>query len=156
MVENARRRISDQGRFDDGVARLYRAVEMWHQWRLLKNHAVDTGEVKWDALGKEVQERFLQVTGIDFLPEDLWVRLLPRQIGLDQARKLDHILSGEALEDDSKFKNLLRERNQSILAHGLVPISEKAASGFLDRIDQVLAVQEMVRIGAEHASLREI
>jgi hypothetical protein len=33
MVENARRRITDQGRYDDGVARLYRAVEMWHQWR---------------------------------------------------------------------------------------------------------------------------
>jgi len=30
MLENARRRIADQGRYDDGVARLYRCVEMWH------------------------------------------------------------------------------------------------------------------------------
>lgn len=156
MVENARRRILDQGRFDDGVARLYRAIEMWHQWRLLKNYSVDTSQVKWDELGKDMQKRFLQVTGMDFLPEALWVKLLPRQIGLDQARKLDHMLSGEDLDDDPNFKNLLRERNQSILAHGLRPISEKAASGFLDRIDQVIAVQETVRIGAEHASLREI
>jgi len=35
MVENARRRIVDQERYDDGIARLYRSVEMWHQWRLL-------------------------------------------------------------------------------------------------------------------------
>jgi CRISPR-associated protein (Cas_Cas02710) len=34
MLENARRRIADQGRYDDGVARLYRCIEMWHQWRL--------------------------------------------------------------------------------------------------------------------------
>ncbi len=31
MVENARRRIEDQGRYDDGVARLYRSVEMWRR-----------------------------------------------------------------------------------------------------------------------------
>lgn len=30
MVENARRRIVDQKRYDDGVARLYRSMEMWH------------------------------------------------------------------------------------------------------------------------------
>ena len=34
MLENARRRITDQGRYGDGVARLYRCVEMWHQFAL--------------------------------------------------------------------------------------------------------------------------
>jgi CRISPR-associated protein (TIGR02710 family) len=48
MLENARRRIADQGRYDDGVARLYRAVEMWHQWRLLEHHSISTKGVRWE------------------------------------------------------------------------------------------------------------
>src|SRR5829696_1303592 len=46
MLENARRRIVDQGRYDDGVARLYRCVEMYHQWRL-QSRGVSTGKVDW-------------------------------------------------------------------------------------------------------------
>jgi hypothetical protein len=45
MLENARRRISDQGRYDDGVARLYRTVEKRHQWRLQDLHSVSTKRV---------------------------------------------------------------------------------------------------------------
>jgi CRISPR-associated protein (Cas_Cas02710) len=46
MLENARRRIVDQGRYDDGVARLYRTIEMWYQWRLQK-HSVSAEKVNW-------------------------------------------------------------------------------------------------------------
>jgi len=55
MVENARRRIADQGRYDDGGARLYRAVEMWHQWRLLKRHSISTTGVRWKEISEEAR-----------------------------------------------------------------------------------------------------
>lgn len=60
MVENTRRRITDQGRYDDGVARLYRAVEMWHQWRLLKRHSVTTKDVAWDKINERHRKSFLE------------------------------------------------------------------------------------------------
>ena len=61
MVENARRRIVDQGRYDDGVARLYRSVEMWHQWRLMSLYSLETERVKWERVDKDVQKRFSEL-----------------------------------------------------------------------------------------------
>jgi len=49
MLENARRRIADQGRYDDGIARLYRCVELWHQWRW-GERSISTERVDWEKL----------------------------------------------------------------------------------------------------------
>jgi CRISPR-associated protein (TIGR02710 family) len=92
MVENARRRITDQGRYDDGVARLYRAVEMWHQWRLLARHSVSTKEVAWDRVDEQHRASFLKATKLTELPDVL---------DLSRARTLDGILGGEIWEDDN-------------------------------------------------------
>src|SRR5215211_7106917 len=68
MVENARRRIVDQGRYDDGVARLYRSVEMWHQWRLMSHYSIETKLVKWERVDGSVQVRFLELVQTKELP----------------------------------------------------------------------------------------
>jgi CRISPR-associated protein (TIGR02710 family) len=146
MVENARRRIADQGRHDDGVARLYRAVEMWHQWRLLAQHSVSTKEVAWEKIDRSHQERFLEVTNLTQLPEAL---------DLTRARSLDRILSGTMEEDDNVLRDLLRQRNSSILAHGLEPIGEASAIRFLEYVNTMVDQPE-IRAAAEHARLREL
>jgi len=143
MLENARRRIVDQGRYDDGVARLYRAIEMWHQWRLRK-HSVSTDRVNWEKLDGKVQERFLEEAGLSELPEVL---------GLHHARLLDRILNGEVAEDDAVLRDLLQKRNRSILAHGLEPIGGGSALRFLEYVDAMMDVPE-ARVGGEHATLR--
>ncbi len=146
MVENARRRIVDQRRYDDGVARLYRAVEMWHQWRLLKRHSVSTKGVRWQDVAEDARSKFLKVTRLAQLPEDL---------DLTRARALDRILNGEAMEDDNLFRDLLQKRNNSILAHGLKPVGEGPANKFLEYVDAMIAKPE-VRASAEHLRLREL
>ena len=146
MVENARRRIADQRRYDDGVARLYRAVEMWHQWRLLKRHSVSTKGVRWQEIPEETWARFLQTSGLTQLPEDL---------DLTRARALDQILSGEAMEDDNVFRDLLQKRNNSILAHGLKPVGEGPAKKFLEYVDAMVDRAD-VRASAGHSRLREL
>lgn len=146
MVENARRRIVDQGRYDDGVARLYRAVEMWHQWRLQKRHKIPTKQVPWKQVDEQTQHAFLEATGLAELPVEL---------DLTRARALDRILGGEATEDDDLFRDLLQKRNNSILAHGLEPIAGGAARKFLDYVDGVVD-RPQVRTSAEHARLREL
>ncbi|MGH3088384.1 MAG: TIGR02710 family CRISPR-associated CARF protein, partial [Rubrobacteraceae bacterium] len=110
MVENARRRIEDQGRHDDGVARLYRAVEMFHQWRLLEHHSISAKKVEWEKVDGDLKKRFLEAANLEALPEYL---------DLTRARCLDHILGGESQTDDNVLRDLLRQRNNSILAHGL-------------------------------------
>jgi CRISPR-associated protein (TIGR02710 family) len=144
MVENARRRIVDQGRYDDGVARLYRAVEMWHQWRLKSLYSIETKRVKWEQVDKSVRERFL---------EAVQTRELPESLGLRHARLLDHLMSGKVLEDDAALQKLLSARNSSILAHGTDPIGNKAAEKFLKYLDTLVTVSEDLRSGARHAEL---
>jgi hypothetical protein len=145
MVENARRRILDQKRYDDGVARLYRSVEMWHQWRLLSRYSIETETVKWERVDRLVQDRFLELVQTKELPEDL---------GLRHARTLDHLLSGkDPEEDDAAFQKLLSARNSSILAHGVDPIGQKSAEKFLQYLDTLVTVPEELRSGARHAEL---
>lgn len=146
MVENARRRITDQGRYDDGVARLYRAVEMWHQWRLLKRHSVTTKDVAWDKINERHRKSFLEATKLSELPEVL---------DLMRARTLDRILNGERQEDDNVLRDLLRQRNNSILAHGLEPIAGRSAQRFLEYVD-VMVDQPVSRAAAKHAQLEEL
>ena len=146
MVENARRRIADQGRYDDGVARLYRAVEMWHQWRLLEHHAVSTKGVRWEEIPEDAQATFLEATRFAQLPEDL---------DLTRARALDRILSGDTTEDSNVFWDLLQKRNNSILAHGLKPVGENSARRFLDYVDAMVG-ESGTHTAAGHVRLREL
>ncbi len=144
MVENARRRICDQGRYDDGVARLYRAIEMWHQWRLWQRHSVSTAEVEWKKISEEARQKFLKLTGM---------RELPHVLDLTRARTLDWILEGNESKDENVLRDLLQKRNKSILAHGLEPIGGRSAERFLQYVDETVNVPE-VRKRAEHARLR--
>ena len=143
MLENARRRIADQDRYDDGVARLYRCVEMWHQWRL-RRHSISTEKVEWGKVDGEARERFLEEAGLSEPPE-----VLP----LYHARLLDHILNGAEVEDEAVLKDLLQKRNRSILAHGLEPIGRDPALRFLEYVDAMVESPE-ARVGVEHARLR--
>lgn len=144
MLENARRRIVSQGRYDDGVARLYRTLEMWHQWRLQEEHGISASEPDWKEVDEAVRERFLQAAGLAEPPEVL---------GLRHARILDLALENGAVEEDEALRDLLQQRNRSILAHGLEPIGEKAARRFLEYVDGLVEAPE-ARAGAEHATLR--
>ena len=145
MVENARRRIVDQGRYDDGVARLYRSVEMWHQWRLQSYYSISTKAVKWqEQVDEDIRKQFL---------EAVQTKELPRQLGLKHARILDHLLEGKGLVDDAEFQGLLSARNSSILAHGMIPIRPQTAEKFLKYLDALVVVPENLRVGAKHADL---
>ncbi|MGF1472622.1 MAG: TIGR02710 family CRISPR-associated CARF protein [Rubrobacteraceae bacterium] len=144
MLENARRRITDQHRYDDGVARLYRTLEMFHQWRLQEHHSVSTAEPDWSKVDEDARRRFLAAAGLEEPPPVL---------DLTRARLLDRVLGGDVAEDEPVLRDLLQQRNHSILAHGLEPIGEKAARRFLEYVDGLIGASE-ARAGAEHATLR--
>jgi CRISPR-associated protein (TIGR02710 family) len=146
MLENARRRIADQGRYDDGVARLYRAVEMWHQWRLQDLYSISTKQVDWEHVDESARQRFREATGAARLPETL---------DLVRARTLDGILRDEAHEGDNVLRDLRQQRNNSILAHGLKPVGEGSARKFLEYVDAVVDRPE-IRAPAGHPRLREL
>jgi CRISPR-associated protein (TIGR02710 family) len=120
LLANARRRCEER-RLDDAVARLYRAIEALAQARLREAYGIeDCGHVL-----------------IDRLPDALREAMMPRArngtvfFGLQddyaflQAHNDDLGKRFRELGLDDRERSPLTTRNQSILAHGFDPVSDK-------------------------------
>lgn len=117
LFNNAARR-GFEGKYDDAVARLYRLTELFAQYALLRDFHIDTGDVD-----------------LRKLPEKLWDGLEKQRdskdgkirIGLHRSYEtLDHLGHpvGRRYAAETSLQGRLRERNSSILAHGLHPVSK--------------------------------
>jgi len=109
---NAQRRAKD-GRYDDAVARVYRLIEWTAQWQLGAKHGWETGN-----LPREIAE----TAGIAPNRDGHY------QAGLFAAWQLAAAHCGDRLSAFLEAERLamldnLRRRNDSILAHGTVPVS---------------------------------
>lgn len=117
LVANAMRRARES-RYDDAVARLYRAVEALAQ-EALRRHGVDTARVSIADLPEALRNERCGRAG----PDGTCV------IGLQDAYRLLHEL-GDPLGSQFLASGLggatspLSARNQSILAHGFQPVGE--------------------------------
>lgn len=120
LLHNARRRAAEQ-RFDDAVARLYRAFEALAQVRLRQQHDIpDTKAVSLtqlpDVLRTEWANRGRDNRSFALGLQDAYRVLKER--GDELGRKF----FGLGLADDQKSP--LIARNQSILAHGFQPVGQ--------------------------------
>jgi hypothetical protein len=115
LISNAKRRGDIEHKYDDGVARLYRTIELIAQYRLKKYGIDDTGNVPKEKIPSQFISELKLVDG-------------KAKIGLYQAYQflaaLDDNL-GQSLLQDKKLKDLLQRRNVSILAHGLKPVAKE-------------------------------
>ena len=130
LVRNARRRAAE-GRFDDAVARLYRAFEALAQVRLREKHGVsdtkavllsqlpDTLRTEWANRGRDNRCFMLGL-------QDAW-RVLK---GCNDALGRKFFELGLADEPGSP----LVARNQSILAHGFQPVGEPVYSRLHEKL----------------------
>lgn len=118
LLRNAERRAKS-GRYDDAVARLYRAVEMLAQIRLRREYGLETGNLDVARLPNAIRPTY------DAMRDDDGKVRLP----LMRAYQLLYDLgdpAGQAFNQHKKqLLNALKRRNASILAHGTEPLSEK-------------------------------
>lgn len=133
LLENARRR-GREGRFDDAVARFYRAIEALAQHRLREKHQI--------ASTKEVP--------LDCLPTSLRAGLAPRveqgvvSLGLqdayaflaEQNDPLGICFRERRLADPERSN--LTARNSSILAHGFSPAGEKIYQSLMADVEALI------------------
>ena len=113
LIRNAERR-AERERFDDAVARLYRAVEMLAQVRL-KGHQIDTGDVNLSALSATARERFAHRAGAKRVTLGL-------HDGYWLLSDLTDPFAAAYTANESNLRDALQNRNGSILAHGKSPI----------------------------------
>lgn len=135
LLANADRR-GQEGKYDDAVARLYRAVELVAQM-LLARRNIDTSGVKFDVLPAAWQEEYRESKESIKLGQEKAFSLL-ECLGED---------AGRDFRENRNLRNYLSKRNSSIMAHGLTPMTGKIFDE-LSRETNQLAVKAFPRLGS--------
>jgi len=120
LINNAERRL-EEGKYDDALARLYRTMELIAQYRLEAVHGIVTKDVDLSEVPEAVRGKYSRLRD-----EDGRIRL-----GLFRAYELLSDLEdelGKKFVSNRRLHNLLKRRNDSILAHGITPVDEDTVS----------------------------
>ena len=138
LMENARRKI-DSGLYDDAVARLYRATELISQIMLKEigyDDPICIDENSTSERDLKVIEMFKYFAEKKDGKYEIKIGLkskieLLAEFGIEFAIKM---------RDDKKLWNLIKIRNESILAHGLKPVSREEAIKFFEILQEYVKV----------------
>ncbi|NLK53017.1 MAG: TIGR02710 family CRISPR-associated protein [Syntrophomonadaceae bacterium] len=120
LVFNAER-CSVQGRYDDAVARLYRAVEMLAQKRLENKWGIDTSRVELDKIPENLRNKY---RGFQQSDDTSTIRIALRR-AYELLAELNDPVGLCWQKDMKKLLTSLEKRNNSILAHGIIPLGEE-------------------------------
>jgi len=118
LLLNAERRATQQ-RYDDAVGRLYRALELLAQIRLLTFYGIRTGDVDPQKLPESLQAEYEQKRS----PVNHKIQLASKN-----SYELLSLLPEDPLgklyqENANRIINALETRNNSLFAHGFQPIT---------------------------------
>jgi len=123
LLANAKRRAKLEHKYDDAVARLYRAIEVLAQAELRESFEIDTSNVKEKSIPPGLHEKFItKYQG----KEDSKIKI-PLYAAYQLLAELGSPLGKEFFKVyEEEIKSLLNIRNSSILAHGFNPVGEDA------------------------------
>lgn len=129
LLNNARRKMRDK-RFDDAAARIYRALELYGQILFKEIAGCDNSKVKPSVIPETIREEFTR----KYLDPYTKHLKLPLQATFEFLRASGHEAGIRFFKQAKEIKNIQSNRNTSILAHGLQPVSENAANSILETI----------------------
>src|SRR5579871_518650 len=122
LLLNAERRAT-QERFDDAIARVYRALEWLAQSRLQTRYEIDTSDIRIEKVPESLREDLDRKRADGGIKIGLWDSW--RLLGALQ----DQLLGRWFEANKGELKSFLFIRNNSILAHGNRPISRQNYEG---------------------------
>lgn len=133
LLNNARRRMADR-RFDDAAARIYRALELYGQIVFHEVVGCSNNEVRPEMVPPEIREEF----AVKYCDKTKKALKLPMTATFEFLKCVGNEAGMRFFENKKEIRNIQSSRNESILAHGIRPVGEKAAasiwatvSGFL-------------------------
>ncbi len=129
ILNNSKRRASEN-KFDDAVARLYRSLELIAQIKLFDEYGINSSDVDVDILRqKGLNDGYLNELEIMRDKESGKIKSgLTRDYIL--LVKLGDDLGKFYTQNENKIKNVIKFRNNSILAHGFGSCSKKEYDEF--------------------------
>jgi CRISPR-associated protein (TIGR02710 family) len=163
LIGNARRRLA-QARYDDAVARCYRAFEYLAQLRMIEQHGCSPGQLKEypvSSLSSDMSSEFGRQPTISLGLVNCYRVLIGKGDELGQRFDRDYRGSGSWQKPKGTLAALLNKRNSSYLAHGTLPVAEPTADqivrmaaeyveAFVPDAAMLLAATEMIRWEAEN------
>jgi len=139
LLANATRRADLERKFDDAVARLYRAMEVLAQVELRGTYEIDTSDVKERDIPETARVEYLNKY-LDKNDSKIRIPLLAafrllKELGNDLAENFFRVY-------DKDIKHLLSTRNKSILAHGFISVDEKTFQKLFESIIKFSGAKE--------------
>jgi len=139
LLNNAHRRIADQ-RFDDAAARIYRALELYGQICFQKKFGYTTDKVKPAKIPPSLQMDFSR----KYLDQKTNLMKLPLQATFEVLRAAGHEAGERFFMHEEKIKAIQSNRNLSILAHGINPVTEKAAQSIFETVADFVGMKTTI------------
>jgi CRISPR-associated protein (TIGR02710 family) len=148
LVLNAERRAG-RGRFDDAVARLYRAIELLAQIRLqARTPSLDSSDLDVARLPEALQAKYERLRPDD-TPAGEKAKI---QLGLVKdyvlLQDLGDPLGSVYASLEGRLRHALTKRNHSILAHGLTPLTKEDYQMVWD-VAKVLLTEGLAALGVD-------
>ena len=125
LLGNAQRR-AEAGHYDDAVARLYSAIEKCAKIALWAGYGIDNSNVRLEQVPESLREEWRSLVAEEGVA----------RVGLEKSFQLlaalDDPIGKVFLAREKTLKDTLQARNNSLLAHGYVPIDR-------DKYEKLLA-----------------
>lgn len=122
LLANAKRRAELEQKFDDALARLYRALEVLGQLELKEKYEIETSNVNESSIPEEVREELI----IKYQDKKDGKIKIPLYASFRLLNELGNDLGKEFVKAyDKEIRPVLDLRNSSILAHGFNPIKKE-------------------------------
>lgn len=128
LIANADRRAQIEGRYDDAMARLYRALEKIAQNELLKL-GINASKVPVERIPEDLREEYKR----KYYDEEIKTLKLPLYASYRLLNHLENEIGRRFMENYEKsIKGILDTRNNSILAHGELSVTREKYEGMRD------------------------
>jgi len=131
LLNNARRRMVDK-RYDDAAARIYRALELYGQVCFHEVAGCDTDSMNPDMIPEKIREEYIR----KYLDTKKNVLKLPMTATFEYLKVKGHPAGIRFFERHQVIKKIQSNRNASILAHGIQPVSEKAINSIFETVTE--------------------
>ena len=139
LLNNARRKMADK-RNDDAAARIYRALELYGQICFNEKYGCGNSQVRPEMIPESLRTEFSR----KYKDRNTGKLKLPLQATFQLLKESGHPAGIRFFKHIKKIKNIQSNRNMSILAHGLAPVSDSAVSSIFS------TVSEFVQFGEQY------